>query len=112
MSDMTVSMESKEFLTGGVYVNGMTFIVHKPVEDAYNAAIARAERAEAENAELRDALKTAYAEVVDAQGEWALVDEVYAPEWTWPLKRVMERLCNAMNSAKDGEKLGACNSAK
>lgn len=63
---------------------------------------ARAEAAEAQAATLarevsilRKAVEVAISDLSEAQGEWALVDPLYAPEWTHPYKEISDRLEHA-----------------
>ncbi len=53
---------------------------------------------EAEIGRLRSAMREAYSEIIDAQGEWASVDAVFAPEWTHPLKRAAECLYTCLTT--------------
>lgn len=66
------------------------------------AVEARAEAAEAQAATLtrevsilRKAVEVAISDLSEAQGEWVLVDPLYAPEWTHPYKEISDRLEHA-----------------
>ncbi len=51
---------------------------------------------------MYEVIKTAIAELNDAQGEWVSVDEVYAPTWTHLIKSAVSQL-EAVLAAIDGE---------
>lgn len=89
MSKTMVSMTCKEYYSGSIEVNGVIFIVHKPIEDAYNAAIARAEKAEAALKEISSLVSFRHGDDENLIGP---ADEENDDPFEYTIKRIFEIL--------------------